>query len=434
MFAIDWQTPHLWRKTAGDRPLAAPALTGEAEADLCIIGGGLTGLSTALHAAEAGLRVICLEATEIGAAASGRNNGLVISHHSKALPSEIEASFGPVTGPRYNALVAASAPYAFDLMRRLEIDAHQVQAGWIQPAHTVATLARARQSFADWRAFGAAVDWLDAAEVSDRIGSRYLGGWCSPGSGHINPWAFTRGMAAAAIRAGVRLYESSAVTGLQRHGAGWQLRTAHGQVTARQVLVATNALTGGFWPGLHRVMVPVKVFDTATAPLTARQRAAVLRGNPAVSDMRRDLRYFHFDRDFRIVTGGTHTLWHDARARGMEKTRQMLARAFPALAEDMPAITEYWEGVFAVVPDRKPRLMQLADGLLFGGLYSGRGVALSVSLGREIARFLAGQIPAADLPLPLTGLRRVPARRLAVGIANTMHPVMRLLDRIDEAG
>jgi len=432
MFEIDWKTPHLWRKTAGDMALTAPHLQGRAEADLCVIGAGLTGISTALHAAEAGARVVLLEAAEVGCAASGRNNGLVISHHSKALPSEIEATLGPVIGPRYNELVAQSAPYAFDIMRRHGIDAHQVQAGWLQPAHTDATLARARQSFEEWRAFGAPVAWFGAAETFDRIGSRYLGSWQSGPSGHINPFAFTRGLAQAAQRAGVRLHEHSAVQAITRAGSGWRIGCAAGSVHARQVVVATNALTGTFWPKLRRAMVPMKVFDTATVPLSSRQRAQVLRDNPAVSDMRRDLRYFHYDRDFRIVTGGTHTLWHDARARGIDKTRAMLARAFPALAEDMPEISEYWEGVFAVVPDRKPRLMRLAEGILFGGLYSGRGVALSVSLGREMARWATGQIGDEALPLPVTSLRLVPAQPVAVCVANTMHPVSRLLDRQDE--
>lgn len=433
MLEIDWQSPHLWRKTAGPQALDAPPLVGETTADLCVIGAGLTGISTALHAAEAGARVALLEGREVGSAASGRNTGQVIAQHSKAVPSEIEAELGPVRGARYNELVARSAADAFELMRRHGIDAHQVQGGWIQPAHTDATLARARRAFEEWQAFGAQVEWLEAAEVLARVGSHYLGGWRVVRSGHINPYAFTRGLARAAQAAGVALHEYSLVERIERAGAEWHVVCAQGRVRARQVVVATNALTGRFWPKLARAMIPMKVFDTATAPLSEALRARVLRANPAVSDMRRDLRYFHLDRDFRIVTGGTHTLWHDARARGIARTRRMLAATFPALAADMPEITEYWEGVFAMVPDRKPRLMRLADGILFGGLYSGRGVALSVSLGREMARWATGLIDEDALPLPVTSLRLVPAQPVAARVANAVHPLLRAMDRRDEA-
>jgi hypothetical protein len=215
MFEVDWKTPHLWRKTAAKRT-AAPALTGEERVDVLIVGGGFTGLAAALGARDSGVEVALLEGNEIGSAASGRNNGLVISHHSKASPSEFEAAYGKVYGERYNRLVGQSADVAFGLMQRFGIDAHQVQEGWLQPAHTEATLARARRFHEEWKALGAGVTWLDRAEISQKIGSPYLGGWMVNNSGHINPFAMTVGLAGALEREGARIFENSRATRLER--------------------------------------------------------------------------------------------------------------------------------------------------------------------------------------------------------------------------
>ncbi len=428
MFEVDWKTPHLWRKTAGVRS-PAPALQGDRKTDVLVVGGGFTGMAAALGARDSGLDVALLEGNEIGSAASGRNNGLVISHHSKAAPSEFEAAYGKTVGERYNRMVADSAGVAFGLMQRFNINAHQVQEGWIQPAHTEATLARARRFHDEWKAFGAQVSWLDRAEVSARIGSPYLGGWMVHNSGHINPFAMTVGLAGALEREGVTIYENSRAARIEKVDGGWRVFTASGSITAPEVVLATNALTGDIWPGLKKTLVPLKVFQAATDPLPEALRAGILVGNPAVSDMRNDIRYFHYDRDNRLVSGGTHTLWFDEADRGRAKVSRMLGKAFPAFAGE-PNMVEYWHGTFAVVPDRRPRLYRLAPGLVFGGVYSGRGVALSMALGQEIGRWAAGRRTDAQMPLPVTGMKPVPFHPVAVQVANRMHPWSRLKDRL----
>lgn len=427
MFEDDWRTPHLWRKTARSRE-AAPALQGDLKTDVLVVGGGFTGMAAALGARDSGVDVILLEGNEIGSAASGRNNGLVISHHSKASPSEFEAVYGKTVGARYNRMVADAAGIAFGLMQRFNIDAHQVQEGWIQPAHTEKTLARARQFHDEWKAFGANVSWLDRAEASARIGSPYLGGWMVHNSGHINPFAMTVGLAAALEREGVTIHENSRATRIERLEGGWRVFTASGSVTAPEVVLATNALTGDIWPGLKKTLVPFKVFQAATNPLPEELRAKILVGNPAVSDMRNDLRYFHYDRDNRLVSGGTHTFWLNEADRGRAKVSHMLGKAFRAFGGE-PEMAEYWHGTFAVVPDRKPRLYRLAPGLVFGGVYSGRGVALSMSLGQEIGRWAAGRRTDGQMPLPVTAMKPVPYHPIAVQVANRMHAWNRLQDR-----
>ena len=130
-------------------------LMGERRVDVAVIGGGFTGLSAALSLAGAGLRVIVLEGNRIGSGASGRNNGLVIPHHSKATPAEIGATLGAVYGPRYNALVQSAAREAFALIRERQIRCDAVERGWIQPAHSPEAAARLKGVMEQWAAAGA---------------------------------------------------------------------------------------------------------------------------------------------------------------------------------------------------------------------------------------------------------------------------------------
>lgn len=428
MLSSDTNKAHLWRKTAPARA-TAPGLAGDQKADVLVVGGGFTGLAAALGAADAGARVMLLEGGKVGGAASGRNNGLVISHHSKAAPSEIEKAWGKTYGDRYNGLVANAAPVAFGLLQRFAIDAHQVQTGWIQPAHSAAALARTRVFHDEWKAFGLGVEWLERDEISDRIGSAYPGGWIVHNSGHVNPYAMAIGLANAIERLGVRIFENTRAVSITKATGGWRVATAQGSITAPEVVLATNALTGDIWPRLHRTMIPVTLYQAASAPLSAALRKRILIGNPAVSDTRRDIRAFHYDRDHRIVTAGTLTSWHNAEKRGKVAASRLLAKAFPALGP-APQVDEYWEGTFAVVPDRKPRLFRLAPGLVFGGIYSGRGVALALSLGQEIGLWAAGRRGDGDMPLPVTDLRTVPFQPVAVQVAKHIHPLHRLQDKL----
>ncbi|RVA08723.1 FAD-binding oxidoreductase, partial [Mesorhizobium sp. M7D.F.Ca.US.004.03.1.1] len=127
---------------------------------------------------------------------------------------------------------------------------------------------------------------LDRDEATARIGSPYLGGWMVHNSGHINPFAMTIGLAAALEHEGATIHENSRATRIEKVEGGWRVFTASGSVTAPEVVLATNALTGDIWPGLKKTLVPLKVFQAATNPLPEDVRAKILVGNPAVSDMR----------------------------------------------------------------------------------------------------------------------------------------------------
>ncbi len=428
---VDTARRHHWRQISREPESGTEPLAGDAEADIVVVGGGFTGLSAALAAAEAGSSVLLLEADYIGAGASGRNNGMVVPQHSRANPASVERALGSTFGPRYNAMVAGAAAELFSLIRRHGIDCDAVQQGWIQPAHSEATLAEARIIHAEWKAFGAAVAWFDAAELAARLGAPgYLGGWQALEGGHINPYPLTQGLARLAIRAGARLLVDARVRGLRRDGSHWRIEATGGVVRAGTVLIATNALGAALWPGLTRTMIPVKLYQTASSPLSDNLRRAILPGNVGFSDLRREIRAFHYDRDGRLISGGRMMFWQDAAERGRRAVRNGIAATFPAVGEI--AVEDYWEGIVGVTPDRLPRLMRLAPGVLFCGAYSGRGVALGSALGRRLGQFLAGAIAEADLPLPVTSLRAIPAHGIQVLGARLVRPWHLLLDRRDE--
>lgn len=425
---VDTAKPHHWKKISKEAPVTCMALSGEAEADFAIVGGGYTGLVAALTLAELGHSVLLLEADEIAQGASGRNNGLVLSHHSKAAPSEIVEQLGRARGDRYNAMIQGGAAVAFAMMRKYGIECDAVDSGWIQPAHSKPALARVRVFYEQWRALGAAVEWLDRDAVAIRLGSsRYEGGWWTASAGHINPYAYASGLARAARAAGVRLFTRSPVQSLVPEAGRWRITVPGGSVLAGRVLVATNALSGAFWPDLAKTLIPVKVYQTATAPITDNLRGRVIPGNEAVSDTQRDIGAFHYDAQGGLIIGGTHTNWANADARGRAAIAQKVRHVFPDLGE--VSVTEYWEGVLGVTPDRLPRLTRLAPGLIFAGAYSGRGVALSSNLGAIAARWLCDRLEDDDLPVPPGPMHLIPFHAIGVAVAQAIHPWHRLRDR-----
>ena len=409
----------LWQATAPPAP-PAPALEGEREADVCVVGGGFTGLSTALHLAEAGARVALLEAEDPGFGASGRNHGQVVPMLSRYGPEETVARFGPEEGERFNRLVAEAAKLVFETIERLGIECDARPVGWLLPVDSPARDAMVRARAEAWAARGMPVRYLKRDETEAMTGSRYWQGalhhaW----GGNIQPLAFARGLARAAIGAGAAVHARSPATALERTGGRWRVETPGGAVAAEQVVLATNGYTGGLWPGLRRAVVPFRIFLAATAPQGGNVRRQILPGDMSVSDSRNILWPFRWDREGRMVMGGDIVLPWRARGRAETVARRRLRAAFPELGE---ARFEFvWDGKVAMTVDRLPRAMELGPGVWTALGYNGRGVALATAMGRLLAgRCLEGL--QADDPVP-AALRRphpVPSNRLAVPVARAM--------------
>lgn len=415
----------LWHATAAPLP-TVPPLTGAVEADLLVIGGGFAGLSTALHAAEAGLAVILVEAHRIAWGASGRNAGFVVPNFAKVDPEDLRQSLGPAA-ERLIAMAAGSGDLVFDLIRRHAIDCDAVQSGWIQPSHSEGALAKARARVRQWADLGRPVEFLDRAGVAALTGvDRWRGGWIDRSGGTINPVGYARGLARAASRAGVHLAEGSPVTALQPDGALWRATTPGGTIRARRVILATNAYAGTLWPRLARSFFPLRVFQVATEPLPPGMGPALLPGRQSVSDSRRNLFTFRFDRDRRLISGGMHILSPGADARVPRAIHRRMARELGL--PDLPPLAHAWSGMASVMPDYRPRVVDLAPGLIAGFACNGRGIAMSTAMGRELARWAAGE-PLTALAIPVAPLQEIPWHGLSRLAPNALLPLSMLRDR-----
>ncbi len=407
---------------AASAPAAPPTtvLEGDRNVEVAIVGGGFTGLSTALHLAEAGVSCAVVEAGEIGFGASGRNNGQVIPTMSRADPSAMVAKFGKARGERFAGLVRDSAQILFDLVRRHGIDCAAEQTGWVQPAHSPGRVEKvARRRFEEWRALGAPVELLDGQQTAALLGSdAWFGAWLNRTGGHINPLAFARGLAQAALNKGAAIFTDSPAQSVERAGNGWRVRTPRGSLRAARVVIATNAYTDDLWPGLKREVVPVFSFQMATEPLSDNIRKTLLPGRQAMSDTRGDLHFCRYTQDHRLVTGAP-LLWRgDMDRRLRAHVAKRLQGLFPQLGE--VSFSHVWCGYVGMTTDYFPRLHELAPGVATWIGCNGRGVALATAMGPELARWAAGDAGIDELALPATPLQPVPAHGLAKRLSRGM--------------
>jgi len=415
----------LWRRLSRE-VFAAESLDGEIDTDIAVVGGGISGLATALELAGRGLGCVVLEAATVGAGASGRSNGQVIPTLTRPDPPAVIRAWGEDHGDAFLRMLAGSADLLFDTAERLEIDCDACRSGWLQPAHSPGRARLAERRVAQWRDLGAPVEALDPAQMADYLGtSAYHGGLLHRAGGHINSLAFTRGLARGSVAAGVRIFERSPVVSLERRGEGWLLATPAGRVRAARVALTTAAHSGSLWAGLAQSIVPVSSYQAATRPLgTAGE--SILPGNQACSDSRADLRFFRKDREGRLVSGGALALELAAGPRLGRLVSRRLGTLFPQLGA-VP-IEQVWSGRIAMTPERLPHLHRSADGLTAWVGCNGRGLALSMAMGKVVADAVTGA-SADALPLPLTAPKGLPFHWLVKRTARLILPYYRLRDR-----
>ena len=421
----------LWHATAAPAPESRPRDGGDT-ADVAIVGAGYLGLSTALHLAEHGTRVVVVEAHEPGFGASGRNTGFVVPSFVTPIgPREVEATLGGPRAERLCRLVGGAGERVFDLIRRHRIRCDASEAGWLQPAHSLERLDLLKRRQADWARHGKTLTLLERDETARLTGlDSYHGALLDPSGGHVNPLGYARGLARAALAAGATIRTGSPVTKLERGGRGWTLMTPAGRIFAQRALLATNALTGPLAPDVARSVVPLVVHQIATRPLDPADRARILPGNQSLSDTRRDIFALRWTPDGRLVTGGAAALAAGALGR---LRRSLVARLERLLPLAGPIEAEYaWSGVICLTRDFLPRVFEVDRDLFAATGCNGRGLALSTALGAELAAFLASGDPTA-LPVPVTRPAPIRGHLAARHLPSVLLPWARLRDRL-EAG
>lgn len=415
----------LWAAVTPPGP-ELPELKGNAEADVVVIGAGFTGLSTALHLREQGIDVAVVEAVEPGWGASGRNNGQVIPTLSRPDPEDIIKRYG-AAGERLVGIIRDSAQILFDLVRRYQIQAEGEQNGWIQPVHSPGRIKIAERRVRQWSKHGAPVELLSSDEMKKMLGSSaWFGGFWNRTGGHINPLALARGLARVVLEQGGRIYARSPVESFARQGDHWIVKTAQGQISARALVVASNAYTGEFSkqlsPGIASEVMPVLSWQMATQPLSEQARQTIIPGRQAVSDTHGELYFMRYDARNRLVTGGNVIGFGDKTGRLKEMVGARLQRLWPEIGE--VKFDYVWNGYVGMTTDFLPRMHKLGPNAFGWTGCNGRAVALSIALGNEFAKAVRG-VPDEELALPFSE----PVPIAAHGLMRLLAPFMLLVYR-----
>lgn len=422
--------PSLWAATAPPAP-STPPLAESVAADVCIVGAGYCGLSTALHLAERGIKAVVLEAKEPGFGGSGRNGGQVIPG-LKFDPDELEAMFGPERGPRLVDFVSRTADVVWELIDKHKMAVPNTRTGWIQSAFSAKALPALQARAAQWQQRGAPVEVLDRAATERHVGSdQYAGAWLDRRGGLVQPLAYARELARAAIGVGVAVHGKTLATKLERNSGKWVVTTAGGAtVTADRVVLATNGYTGDLWPRLKQTIIAANSFQIATRPLSDNVRKSILPGGQANSDSRRIGLYYRLDHTGRFVLGGRGRMGEPNHPRDWRHLQVMTEKMFPQLKG--VDVEFRWGGRVALTRDHLPHLHEPAPGLLIDIGCMGRGVALQSAMGRAIADHIATG-DAMALPLPPTPVAPLPVHGLNQLYLAAFINWYRLRDRLDAA-
>ena len=379
------------------RPEVGPEVRPEvrllpARADVVVIGAGYTGLSAARRLAMGGASVLVLERDHVGAGASSRSGGQVLTG-LKADPATLVARYG-AAGARERFDVGRLAIESIEtILADEEIACDYERVGHLQAAAKPSHFDQFRDEQALLeRVFDHRVRLVARDDQRSELGSdAYHGLLIDEASRAINPARYVFGLAAAARRHGACVATGVAVTELERATAGWRVRTSRGDVAAGDVLVATNGYTGPEAPSLRRRLVPVGSYIIVTEPLSSAEAAAILPRRRVAFDSKHFLFYFRLTRDERLLFGGRAefgTASTASTARAAEILRRGLADVFPSLAAK--AIDYVWSGQVAFTRDQMPRAGKL-DGMYFAAGYCGHGIAMATHLGDVIARRMAGE-------------------------------------------
>jgi glycine/D-amino acid oxidase-like deaminating enzyme len=391
------KTHGLWDETAIQSPVTQN-LNGHESADVAVVGGGITGLSTALHLAAQGARVIVLEAREIGFGGSGRNVGLV-NPGMWVRPDDICKALGTEAGERLIDVLGKAPGLVFDIIERYRIDCEAVHNGTLHCAVGETGLDEIRERAAQWQRRGVAVRLLDAEETARRVGTHaFAGSLLDERAGTIQPLSYVRGLAAASKSQGVAIFTGSEVANVERVGHRWKLNTQAGSVTADWVVASTNAYSGSLWPALRDEIIPVYYFQCATRPLPEAVRRTILANGEGLICTRTVITSLRTDAAGRLIFGSLGALRNIGANVHPAYAKRMIRRMFPMLTDIH--FEHEWFGKIAMTANHLPRYHELDNQMIGFHAYNGRGIGTGTMFGKILAtRILSSE---QDVPLAVT--------------------------------
>ena len=431
----EYQEKSFWLTTAPYEP--SPPLEGDLSVDVAIVGGGFTGLSTALHVCEAeSVDVAVLESEVVGFGASGRNAGFAMTLFGLTL-GFTKLRFGKERAREAHRYMERAVDYVGELVERYAMDSEYERPGFLRVATTPGYVKRIQHEIELARSLGIeGIEWLDAHEVAERVRSPlYLGAWWEPRCALINPAKHAWGLKRAAAARGARFFEQTPVTAIERTRDGVVVRTPNGTVRAKKLVLATNAYSH-LIPQLRRKQVPAFTYIVLTEALSPERRETIgWRGREGIEDARNLVHYYRLTSENRLLMGGGDVMIAfggnmemDGHPPAFRELEEYVTRVFPGLAG--VSFTDRWGGPVSVPVDLTPAIGFLGDERVvysFGCV--GHGVSLTQLNGRTIADLLLGR--ETELTSVFFVNRRVipwPPEPLRFALSHAIRGYMRLED------
>ncbi|MDN3525562.1 FAD-binding oxidoreductase [Halomonas sabkhae] len=412
-----------WYAASANPTPRRPALTGDIQCDVCVVGAGFTGISAALHLAEQGFQVVLLEASRVGFGASGRNGGQIVNSYSRDMDM-IESRYGSETARVLGDMAFEGNRIIRERVADYGIDC-DLRDGNLFAACNGKQMAGLREHKALWERYGhQQLELLEGEAVKREVGSdRYSGALVDHSGGHLHPLNLVLGQAAAFESLGGVIHEQTPVDRLT-HGERVRLETPGGVVSAARVVMAGNAYLNGVLPELEGKSMPCGTQIIVTEPLGEERGRALLPNGLAVEDCNYLLDYYRLTADNRLLYGGGVNYGGQDPADIEAVIRPKMEKTFPGLKG--VSIDYAWSGNFLMTLNRLPQFGVINDNVYYAQGYSGHGVTCTHLAGRLIAEVMTGREERFDafaglphLPFPGGRMLRVPLSALGAWYYST---------------
>jgi len=363
---------------------------------VCVVGGGYTGLSTALHLARRGVDVMLLEQSRLGWGASGRNGGQ--AHVGMRREQDwLEKHVGAADARRLWDFALAARAHLDWLIESYAIDC-DLRLGYLHANHRARYTTATREHVEHLRThYGYEyIRFVERDELASLVATE---GYCSASldtrSGHLHALNLALGLARAASSHGARLHEDVEVTGIAPHGGGWRVTTTRGEVSAERLVLACNGYLRGLAPEVERHVMPINNYIAVTEPLGAEGARRLISNGAAVSDSRFVVNYFRMTADHRLLFGGGENYGYQFPRDIGAFVRPQLLKVFPQLAQ--VRLDYAWGGTLAITPTRMPWVKEIQPGLVNASGFSGLGVVIAPYTGKVVADALCGERDSLEL-------------------------------------